>query len=113
MKIWVAGSRGILRYKYVADCLRGQFTPDDIIRTGGARGVDRIAMMYCRQRGYKVEKSLKPDWKLGKHAGMLRNTEGVEWADRVIVIWDGKSNGSKHVIDEARRLNKHCKVFRS
>lgn len=113
-KYWVAGSRGIVNYKYVANCLRGQFSPDDIIRTGKAkRGVDGIVEMYCKRNGYKLEEGLPADWKLGKHAGFLRNTEGVEWSDRVIVIWDGKSPGSKHVIGEARRLNKHCKVFRS
>lgn len=117
MKIWVAGSRTITNYKFVAECLFLNVQSDDVIRTGGAKGVDRIAEMWAKNNGIQLEEPLIPDWKMGKGAGFKRNTEGVEWADRVIIIWDGMSNdnisgGSKHVSEEAARLNKQHIIFR-
>lgn len=113
MKWWIAGSRGIRDYTYVNKVLVKHVRSGDLIRTGGAQGVDRIAEYWGRHNNICVEPSLKPNWKMGRGAGMIRNTEGVEWADKVIVIWDGKSPGSKDVIKKCKKMGKPFHVYKS
>lgn len=105
-KWWVAGSRSITNYTETRRIFDMFINKSDTIRTGGAIGVDRLAEEWARKNGVKMESSILPDWRIGRHAGFLRNTEGVEWCDAVLVIWDGKSRGSAHVIKEAKRLGK-------
>lgn len=66
---------------------------------GGARGVDRMAGIWAESKGYPV--SVYPAyWELhGKRAGYIRNSLMVEDADAAIIVWDGKSKGTKHTID--------------
>lgn len=111
IKWWVSGSRGIKNYTYVNAVLVKHIRGRDIIMTGGAQGVDRIAEYWGRHNNIVVKMSLKPNWKMGRGAGMIRNTEGVDWADKVIVIWDGKSPGSKDVIDKCRKMGKPHHVY--
>ncbi len=39
----------------------------------------------------------------GLKAGYIRNEEMADNADALIAIWDGKSRGTKHMIDIATR----------
>jgi hypothetical protein len=41
---------------------------------GGARGVDRFADEFARERGIEVL-VIRPDWILGKGAGLAANNE--------------------------------------
>lgn len=47
----------------------------------------------------------------GKSAGFKRNTDMAEMADNCLAIWDGKSRGTKHMIDECLRLGRSTHVF--
>jgi hypothetical protein len=49
---------------------------------------------------------------LGRKAGPIRNREMAEYADALIAIWDGKSKGTKSMIDEAKKrgLNVYVEV---
>jgi hypothetical protein len=39
-------------------------------------------------------------WEIyGKMAGYLRNLEMAKIADAVVLFWDGKSKGTKHMLD--------------
>jgi hypothetical protein len=69
---------------------------------GGARGVDKAGAEWGRGQGIAVQYFLA-EWKLkGRKAGILRNVEMAKNADALIAIWDGKSRGTKHMIDTAR-----------
>ena len=47
------------------------------------------------------------DWnKHGKAAGPIRNRQMAEYADCLIAVWDGKSRGTKNMIDEMNKLMK-------
>ena len=102
MKIMIAGSRGITDFDLT------EYIPEEttIIITGGAKGVDTIAEEYADK--HKISKLvLRPDYKkYGKAAPLLRNKIMVDIADRVIIIWDGKSRGTKHTIDYAKSKDK-------
>lgn len=81
------------------------FKQEDIteIISGGARGVDRLGEKFAKIGNIKLT-VIKPNWKkYGKKAGFLRNKEMVDKADALIAIWDGKSKGTKHTIDLARK----------
>jgi hypothetical protein len=53
-----------------------------------------------------------PDYKrYGKGAPLKRNLEIIEYADRVIAFWDGKSRGTKFVIDQCEKINKPVEVI--
>lgn len=57
-------------------------------------------------RGYALTVRLFPaDWEQhGRSAGILRNNDMLDTnPDLVIAFWDGKSRGTWHTINEARR----------
>ena len=52
-------------------------------------------------------KTFLPDWKTkGRAAGPIRNKEMAIYADILLLIWDGKSRGSKSMKDEMLKLQK-------
>ena len=103
MKILIAGSRSIENF----DLLKYIPKDTELIITGGASGVDSIAEQYAdRQRISKLV--LRPDYKrYGKGAPLIRNKMMVDIADTVIIIWDGKSRGTKFTLEYARSIQKN------
>lgn len=79
---------------------------DDVVVSGGARGVDTTAARAAQRRGLRV--IVHPaDWKnLGKRAGYVRNADIVNEADRVIAFQYNGSKGTQHTIDLARKAGK-------
>lgn len=74
---------------------------------GDALGIDRAAGRVC-EGTYRV-RAVPADWSLGKAAGPIRNRKMAEMADALIAIWDGKSRGTKNMIETAERRG--LKVF--
>lgn len=106
MRIIIAGSRNITDKKLVESVIENCLYPIDQIVCGGAKGVDLLGKEWAESQGIDVALFL-PDWnKYGKGAGMVRNMEMGNYADALITIWDGKSRGTKHMIDYMRRLGK-------
>lgn len=106
MKIAVVGSRGVTvsnLEEYLSDARE--------IVSGGARGVDSCAAEYARRAGIALTEFL-PEYDLyGRGAPIVRNKKIVDHADSVLVFWDGKSRGSKWVIDYAEKIGKPCRVI--
>lgn len=74
-----------------------------VIVSGVARGADSLGCKYARLRNLKIE-SYPADWEFyGKSAGYLRNEQMAEIADGVCAFWDGKSRGTAHMIELARK----------
>lgn len=78
------------------------------IISGAARGADILGEKYANSSKFDVIKFI-PDWKkLGKKAGYIRNSEMAKYAVEdgnygvLIAFWDGKSKGTKHMIDLAK-----------
>jgi len=118
MKLIIAGSRDITDYNILINTIieaqdsgfliRGDL-PEEIV-SGGARGPDMLGEEFAEKCSIPVKKFI-PDWDgQGKSAGMQRNAEMGKYADAAVVLWDGKSRGTKHMIDVMRRLNKPCYV---
>lgn len=121
IRIIVAGSRTCSDYKliskvlseYVKTCIDNGIHPEFV--SGGCRGVDTIAEMFCKQNNYP-KKVFKADWeRYGKRAGYLRNKQMADYAAEtggiLIAFWDGESRGTKMMIKLAKMSGLCVKVF--
>lgn len=110
MKIAVVGSRDYKDLEQV-HLVISILPKDTIIVSGGARGVDTMAKMSANSCDL-IYKEFAADWKsFGKKAGFLRNKRIVEFSDRIICFWDGKSKGTKITIDLAKAANKGLEIY--
>ena len=72
--------------------------------SGTARGVDILGELWAEEHGIEVVR-MPADWnKWGKSAGYRRNEDMAKVADAAIIIHDGKSAGTKHMLDIARKM---------
>ncbi len=102
MKVAIIGSRNL----FIEDFTKYIPPKTTEIVSGGARGIDKCAEKYARQRNLKLTVFM-PDYdKYGKSAPIIRNREIVNYADSVVAFWDGKSSGTKNVIDVCKKLGK-------
>jgi hypothetical protein len=117
MKLIIAGSRTIDKIEHLYNAVLtlelGDFIRNEVthIISGKAKGADTLGEMLA----VKLKKSLisKPaDWdKHGRAAGYRRNEEMAKEGDSCLVLWDGESRGSKHMIDLAKAHNLKLWVY--
>ena len=112
MKVIVAGSRNITDEASVFCNIESVwFEKIDEIVSGTASGVDRLGERYAAERGIPV-KQFPADWAAhGKAAGYMRNKQMADYADALIAIWDGRSKGTRHMINLMLDAGKHTHVF--
>ena len=106
MRVAVVGSRSISEIdidRYVSEA-------DEIV-SGGAIGVDRCAAEYARRKGLLLTEFMPKYDLFGRAASIVRNKEIVDYADKVIVFWDGASRGALSVIKYAEKTGKPCEVI--
>ena len=82
-----------------------------VIISGGAVGVDTKAKEYAIMHKLELIEFLPDYKKYARYAPLKRNDQIIENADLVIAIWDGKSRGTKYVIDKCNTQNKRIKVI--
>lgn len=111
MKVIIAGSRDIPKAtSHVLDALElamadGTITEISEVVSGTAKGVDQAGENVALWLGVPVKK-FPADWdQFGKSAGVIRNVQMAEYADALVAVWDGKSAGTKNMIDEANKRN--------
>lgn len=107
MKVAVIGSRGLS----MSDL--GRYLPENTteIVSGGAKGVDTSAREYAKKNGIKLTEFLPEYTKYGRSAPLKRNITIIEYSDIVLAFWDGKSRGTKFVIDNCRKLGVEVRVY--
>ena len=90
-----------------------KYIPDGVteIVSGGAKGIDFCAREYAIKRGIKLVEFLPEYEKFKKGAPLKRNVQIIDYADKIIAFWDGKSRGTKYVIDNCREQNKEIEVI--
>ena len=112
MKVIVAGSRNFKDYKLLKDTLDIllSINKDIEIISGGAKGADFLGEKFANENNLKL--TLFPaDWSLDKKAGYIRNKQMAEYGDSLVAFWDGKSKGTKMMIDLAKNLNLKMKII--
>ncbi len=106
-KVVIAGCRDYENYdeakKFIDFCISNIRKANQIVVvSGGAKGADAIGERYAEENGFEVEK-YPADWeKYGKSAGPRRNLQMAKVCDYVICFWDGKSKGTKSMIEFAK-----------
>lgn len=111
MKVIVAGSRSIESLGVVTKAIEDSgFNITEIV-SGRAKGVDKLGEHYALVRSIPT-KLFPADWdKHGKAAGPMRNREMADYADAAVIVWDGVSKGTKHMIYEMNKRGKKCHIY--
>jgi hypothetical protein len=104
MKTIIAGGRDINLPHIVEEAVQDSgFLISEIV-SGRATGVDTLGENWALENKLPIAK-FPADWnKHGKSAGYIRNSEMAKYAEALIAIWNGKSKGTKNMIDTANRL---------
>lgn len=118
LRIVVAGSRNFKDYLLLRDTLMDYLEvmdDKDVVDnpsqvkfiSGTAKGADTLGEQFAYTYEYDVVR-FPADWDTyGKSAGYRRNAEMAKFASEaygvLFAFWDGKSKGTKHMIDLAKR----------
>jgi len=124
MKLIIIGSRDLnLSDNFIHETLQMfKLEPTEIV-SGGAHGVDRSGENYVQTfnvhfknpaatassfQAKQLElKVFEADWEEhGKAAGPIRNGQMAEYADALLLIWDGESRGSANIKEQMHKANK-------
>lgn len=117
MKLIVAGGRDFVNTNRMIEELQKLVNSGNIpdcpeLVCGMARGADMLAYSLWANHNMKIH-TFPADWKTHpRSAGYIRNAEMGNFADVLVAFWDGKSRGTKHMIDIMQRLNKPVYIVR-
>lgn len=108
MKLIIAGGRDLrVSYNFIKSKLVyfeiPEFAIEEIVE-GGATGIDYCGKMFAVKSNIPY-KTFPYKSELGKAGGPVRNAEMAEYADALLLIWDGQSRGSMNMKYEARKRN--------
>lgn len=122
-RIIIAGSRGFSDYEMMSEtiiqyCKDKDLLPSDVeIIEGGAKGADDYGKRFALK--YKLIKhtQMPADWSIGKQAGYIRNCDMADYAHQfdggvLFAFWDGKSKGTNHMINIAKRKGMEVHVIK-
>lgn len=105
VKTIIAGSRGITEAWTVEMAVRQSMLDVSEVVSGGANGVDKLGEKWAADHDVPC-RVFPADWDThGKAAGPIRNSEMAEYAEALVAVWDGKSRGTKDMIDKAKKKN--------
>ena len=114
-RVIIAGGRDFDNYdllKRKMDHLLSETVEQIQVVCGQARGADSLGQLYAKERGYEV-RYYPANWDYyGKKAGMLRNEQMAQNADALVAFWDGKSRGTKNMIENAEKYNLKIRVIK-
>lgn len=75
--------------------------------TGTATGVDQVSYLLKDRYEHIILKEFPADWSAhGKAAGPIRNAQMAEYADVLVLVWDGESRGSASMKREMIKRDK-------
>ena len=117
-RVWlISGSRDFPDKGLAYVIFRQQFCPGDLVIHGGARGVDTWADEAAEYRACEIQ-VWPADWdRHGKSAGIRRNRgmldEAYAMKGRALILWDGVSHGTKHMLDLVERVGMPLTLIRA
>lgn len=115
-RVIIAGCRDFNDYELLKEkCdyfLQDVKKEDVVIISGHASGADALGERYAQERGFQLE-TFPADWKAhGRAAGPIRNARMASAVNALIAFWDGKSRGTKNMIETAKNHNLKVVVVR-
>jgi hypothetical protein len=104
MKLIIAGGRLFDDYELLESTIQANYDWGVMeIVCGEARGADALGRRFGENWFLKVH-SFPANWDMyGKSAGYRRNVDMADFADGLLAFWDGKSKGTGHMIDLAKK----------
>lgn len=112
--------------KYL-DSIRKEYGDFVLICGMEETGADGLGYRYAQANGLTIEEYPAPWDNLevpgavvrmntygrpyNVRAGFIRNTEMAERCTHVIAFWDGKSPGTKHMLETCKKLGRKMKVY--
>jgi len=112
MKVIIAGGRDFMDYGLLKTKCDGFFRNSKGVEIvcGKAKGADSLGELYANENGLPLHE-FPANWNMhGKAAGPIRNEEMGNFGDALVAFWDGKSRGTKHMIDYMKGLGKPVRV---
>ena len=112
-KVIIAGGRDfqdedLFTWAFLEHCKPG----DHIVHGMCPTGADRMAELFGNKYGYSIHR-FEADWNThGKAAGPIRNKQMAQYADVLVAFWDGKSRGTKSMIEQALEHGLEVHVYR-
>lgn len=105
-RVIVAGSRDFDDYGYLCDRLDALLGKKErvLVLCGRDDLYDKMVAQYCYDREYGAQ-FYPLDWTGDEHHKIM-----AENADALVDFWDGKSRGTKHMIDIANRMGLQVRV---
>lgn len=106
-KLIVAGGRDFNDYDRMSadlfDLAENELGAEQVsIVSGMARGADRLAVEFADRENVQLHE-FPAQWDTyGKAAGYRRNVDMANASQGLLAYWDGRSRGTKHMIDIAR-----------
>lgn len=104
MKTIIAGSRGVVDYNVLLKAVGECGWEITHVISGAARGADALGERYAKENNLPLTR-MPADWNKGRGAGYIRNIEMASIAEACLVLWDGESKGSAHMINIAAKNN--------
>jgi hypothetical protein len=115
VKVIIAGSRLINDDRIVDEAINlSQFKITEVV-SGMCYGVDLIGRTWAQERNIPIEE-FPAKWQCDNpqcfchkpkqfhpEAGPIRNQQMARYANALILIWNGKSRGSRSMLKEAER----------
>jgi len=108
MRTIIAGSRGITDLDAIELALRSCGWWPTVVVSGCAPGVDRLGEQWAGRYGLPVERFPAAWDTQGPGAGHTRNARMAEAADALVAVWDGKSPGTRNMIETAQRMGRRA-----
>lgn len=111
MRLIVAGSRDIdssIFDRFALDelVISHISSPITELLCGMAKGADMVGYEWAKAHGVPIREYPARWDKHGKAAGVIRNQQMAADADILVALWDGKSNGTRHMIDMMSKARK-------
>jgi type III secretion system FlhB-like substrate exporter len=113
MKTIIAGSRAGPKYSDLIEAIKSCGWSPSVIVSGTAKGADQLGESWAENNGVPIER-YPADWnKFGRAAGPIRNKQMAQNAEALIALWDGKSSGTKNMIELAKTygLKVYVRIF--
>lgn len=115
MKLAIVGTRNFEDYDLMCRSLSDIESQVELVISGGRRedglGADTLAIRWAEEHGKEWIEFL-PDWdQHGKAGGPIRNTFIAKACTHLAAFWDGKSTGTRDVLEKAKKFKKRYRVI--
>lgn len=108
MKLIIAGTRTLrASVEEISGYIKKfNLNPTEIVSGREKKGIDHCGEEWADAKGIRV-KPFPANWaKFGRPAGPIRNVQMAEYADELLLIWNGKSSGSTSMKEAMENLGK-------